>query len=186
MSTKDTLENLAKNTWLAGLGSFDSSKEALSKSIDAAQEKSNSLYNDLITRGEEIQSKINHKRDELQAKGKSLFGLGSEKSQEEKLAELNAKVDALTTAVVTLIEKRKAEEAKATKPKAAAKAKPKTTTRTASKAAPKAAAKTAPAATTATKDKVAPKVEAKTTTEEAKATTPVETKATADTTAKAE
>ena len=181
MSTKDTLESLAKNTWLAGLGSLDSSKEALSKSIDAAQEKSNSLYSDLISRGEEIQSKINHKRDELQAKGKSLFGLGSEKSQEEKLAELNAKVDALTTAVVTLIEKRKAQEAKATKAKAVAKPKAKATTKTVSTSAPKAAPKTA-----ASKATAAAKVDAKTTTEEAKPTTSAETKAAADTTAKAQ
>ena len=44
MSTKDNLEHIARNTWLAGLGSIDSSKDALVKSIDAAQEKSNNLY----------------------------------------------------------------------------------------------------------------------------------------------
>jgi hypothetical protein len=41
MSTKATLKNMARNTWLAGLGSIDSSKEALGKSIDATQQKSN-------------------------------------------------------------------------------------------------------------------------------------------------
>ena len=167
MSTKDTLENLARNTWLAGLGSIDSSKEALGKSIDAAQEKSNSLYNELLSRGEEIQSKINHKKDELQAKGKNLLGLGSEKSHEEELAKLNTKVEHLTSAVVDLIEKRNAaaHEAKESekaapkataKPKAAEKAEPKAA------AAPKAAEKAAPKATAAPKaaEKAEPKATA--------------------------
>jgi hypothetical protein len=130
MSTKDTLENMARNTWLAGLGSIDSSKEALGKSIDAAQQKSNDLYNELLSRGEEIQSKINDKKDEIQSKindkkdeiqskiidkkdeiqskGKKIIGLGSEKSQEDKLVQLNIAVDHLTTVVANLIEKRSA------------------------------------------------------------------------------
>jgi hypothetical protein len=151
MSTKDTLENMARNTWLAGLGSIDSSKEALGKSIDAAQEKSNSLYSELLTRGEKIQSKINDKKDELQAKSKNFLGMGSEKSHEVKLAQLNTTIDHLTTVVVALIEKRNAAA-----PKAPAKAAPKATTAkaepkaTTAKAEPKAtAAKAEPKATTA-------------------------------------
>ncbi|MFT6806223.1 MAG: hypothetical protein ACJAWT_001629 [Glaciecola sp.] len=147
MSTKDTLENMARNTWLAGLGSIDSSKEALGKSIDAAQEKSNSLYSELLTRGEKIQSKINDKKDELQAKSKNFLGMGSEKSHEVKLAQLNTTVDRLTTAVVALIEKRNAAA-----PKAPATAAPKATTE---KAAPKAT--TANAAPKASTTKAAPK-----------------------------
>jgi hypothetical protein len=108
MSAKDTLESMARNTWLAGLGSIDSSKEALGQSIDAAQQKSNNLYNELLSRGEEIQSKINDKKDEMQSKGKNILRLGSEKSQEEKLAQLTIAVDHLTTVVVNLIEKRSA------------------------------------------------------------------------------
>ncbi|MBA6391773.1 hypothetical protein H4J38_13445 [Colwellia sp. BRX10-3] len=135
MSTKDTLESMARNTWLAGLGSIDSSKEALGKSIDAAQQKSNNLYNELLSRGEEIQSKINDKKDEIQSKGKKILGLGSEKSQEEKLAQLNIAVDHLTNVVVNLIEKRSAAalETPATKP--------------VEKAVPKAATATKPAET---------------------------------------
>jgi hypothetical protein len=151
MSTKDTLENMARNTWLAGLGSIDSSKEALGKSIDAAQEKSNSLYSELLTRGEKIQSKINDKKDELQAKSKNFLGMGPEKSHEVKLAQLTTAVDHLTTVVVALIEKRNAAAPKApgkTASKATtAKAEPKATT---AKAEPKATtAKAEPKATTA-------------------------------------
>jgi hypothetical protein len=125
MSTKDTLESMARNTWLAGLGSIDSSKEALGKSIDAAQQKSNNLYNELLSRGEEIQSKINDKKDEIQSKGKNILGLGSEKSQEEKLAQLTIAVDHLTTVVVDLIEKRSATALATPATKPVAKAAPK-------------------------------------------------------------
>ena len=141
MSTKDNLENMAKNTWLAGLGSINSSKDALGKSIEAAQEKSNNLYNELLARGEKIQRKIEDKKDEIQAKGKKLLGIGLNDSQTKKLAQLNATVDELTSAVVKLIEKRNA-QAKAKK--VAPKVTKKTATKTTTKAAPKASAKTAP------------------------------------------
>ena len=152
MSTKDTLENMARNTWLAGLGSIDSSKEALAKSIDVAQEKSNNLYNELLTRGEKIQSQIFDKKDEIQAeiqaKGKKFLGLSAEKSDEEKLAQLNTAVDHLTSVVANLIEKRNAAEAEAAE--AAAEA--------AAAAAPEATAPeaTAPAAAPAPKAVAAP------------------------------
>lgn len=161
MSTKDNLENMAKNTWLAGLGSIDSSKEALGKSIEAAQEKSNNLYNELLTRGEELQRKIDGKKDEIQARGKKLFGIGRDESQAEKLAQLNATVDDLTSVVVKLIEKRNA-EAKKVAPKVAKKTAPKTVAKTAKKPATKAASKTVtkPAAKKAVKS--APKAATKT------------------------
>ena len=126
MSTKDTLENLARNTWLAGLGSINSSTEALGKSIDLAQEKSNKLYNELVTRGEEIQTKINDKKDEIEAKGKKFLGMDSDQSHDEKLAQLNATVDKLTNVVASLVEKRSAPAVKVakTEPKAATATKP--------------------------------------------------------------
>jgi len=145
MSTKDTLENMARNTWLAGLGSIDSSKEALGKSIDAAQEKSNNLYTELLSRGEVMQSKFNHKKDEIQAKGKRFLGMASKETQDERLAKLNATVDQLTVAIATLIEKRKAE--------AAIKAPKKASPKTASKAASTSTAKRVPKVTANAKSK---------------------------------
>jgi len=155
MSAKHTLENIARNTWLAGLGSIESSVEALGKSIDAAQEKTNNIYNELLTRGEEIQGKINDTKDDLEARGKKYIGTSSKESQEERLAKLNATVDHLTTVVVKLIEKHNA--ATPVK-KAAAKSVPKTATKakppgTANKAVPESAAKSVPK--TATKAKSA-------------------------------
>lgn len=128
MSTKHTFEKMARNTWLAGLGSIESSLEMLSKSIDTAQEKSNSLYNEFLTKGEEIQGKIFDARNDFETKGKKLFGMGSHAAHEEQLARLNEKVEQLTDVVNKLLaEKEKsakpakpaAKTAKTVKPKAA-------------------------------------------------------------------
>jgi len=135
MSTKDNVESIARNTWLAGLGAIESSVEALAKSFDKAQKQTDNLYHELLKRGEELQSKINETTDDMEARGKKLFGIRATEHQEEKLAKLNAKVDDLTTIVVKLIEKRNAETPSAkssqektgqtvkAKPKAAAKSK---------------------------------------------------------------
>jgi hypothetical protein len=165
MSAKDTLENMARNTWLAGLGSINSSKEALAKSIDAAQEKSNELYSELLTRGEEIQNKISHKKDEIQAKGKQLFASDSQDSQEEKLAQLNAAVDDLTSIVVKLIEKRSAEASSSAKmaPKAVPKPAAKATSKAAPKAPAKATSKAVPKAPAKATSKAVPKAPVKAT-----------------------
>ncbi len=106
MSTKDTFEDMARDAWLAGLGSIESSLKVLGNSIDAAQEKSNSLYNELLRRGEEMQSNMIDTKNDLESRGKKFFGIGTTELQEKKLAELNATVDHLTTVVVKLIEKR--------------------------------------------------------------------------------
>lgn len=166
MSTKDNLENMAKNTWLAGLGSINSSKDALGKSIEAAQEKSNSIYNELMTRGEKIQRKIDDKKDEIQAKGKKLLGIGLNEAQTDKLMQLNAAVDELTTVVAKLIEKRNA-EAKKVAPKTASKRVSKVTSKSSTKPAAKAAPKKTVKAETKVATKTAPKTAAKTTTKAA-------------------
>lgn len=146
MSTKDTFENMARNTWLAGLGSIESSLELLGKSIDIAQEKSNSLYSELLTRGEEIQNKLNETKEDMETRGKKLFGLGSQELHEKKLAELNATVDHLTTVVVKLIEKRNAVPAPSrSAPKTAVKATPKARANVTVKAKPAETAKKSPA-----------------------------------------
>jgi hypothetical protein len=135
MSAKHTIENIVRNAWLMGLGSIESSAQVLGNSIDAAQEKSNNIYNELLTRGEEIQSKINDTKVDIEARGKKFIGIDSGASHEEKLAQLNATVDHLTTIVVKLIEKHNAASA-AKQVKIAKKAKPVGTT---NKAVPKAA-----------------------------------------------
>ncbi|AEP29413.1 hypothetical protein [Brumicola nitratireducens] len=138
MSTKDTFEDMARNAWLAGLGSIESSLKVLGKSIDAAQEKSNRLYNELLKRGEEMQGNITDTKNDIEKRSKKFFGIGSTELQEKKLAELNATVDHLTTVVVKLIEKRDA-TSPSVKPvqQKAVKATPKTTSKTKATAATK-------------------------------------------------
>lgn len=157
MSTKDTFEGMARNAWLAGLGSIESSLKVLGKSIDAAQEKSNSLYSELLKRGEEMQSNIADTKNDLESRGKQFFGIGTTELQEKKLAELNATVDHLTTVVVKLIEKRNT-ASPSVKPeqqevvKATTRAKPKTkATATAKKTTVKAKPKAATVNKTAVK-----------------------------------
>jgi hypothetical protein len=136
MSAKHTLENMVRNTWLAGLGSIESSVEALSKSFDAAQEKSNNMYNELLTRGEEIQSKINDTKVDIEARGKNLIGIVSGESHQEKLAKLNATIDHLTTDVVKLIEKHNAAASATKQAKIANKIAPKSAVKTTSQVKP--------------------------------------------------
>lgn len=165
MSTKQTFEKIARNTWLAGLGSIESSIEVLSKSIDAAQEKSNHLYNEFLTRGEEIQDKMSKATNDIEARSKKLFGMDAKNSHEEKLATLDAKVAQLTVLVDKLLEEKQAKAAaNKTAPKETSKAKP----RAASKPATKAATKTTPATRTR-------KTAVKATTKPAKTTSKTET-----------
>lgn len=163
MSTKDTFEDMARNAWLAGLGSIESSLKVLGKSIDAAQEKSNRLYNELLKRGEEMQSNLTDTKNDIESRGKKLFGIGSTKLQEKKLAELNATVDHLTTVVVKLIEKRNAaSESVNTAQQKAVKATPKTkATAAAKKTTVKAKPKAATVKKTAAKKAVKPAAKAK-------------------------
>ena len=106
MSTKQTFEKIARNTWLAGLGSIETSIEVLNKSIDTAQEKSNKMYNDFVHRGEEVQNKIFEATEDMETRGRKLFGYTSDQSQEEKLAQLTAKVEQLTEVVDKLLAER--------------------------------------------------------------------------------
>jgi type II secretory pathway component PulK len=139
MSSKNTFEKMARNTWLAGLGSIESSIEVLTKSIDSAQEKSNHLYSEFLTRGEEIQGKISKATNDMEARGKELFGMNAKSSHEEKLATLDAKVEQLTVLVDTLLEDKKAKAAaNKAAPKETSKAKPRAASKTTAKAATKA------------------------------------------------
>ncbi|WP_395342428.1 hypothetical protein PN836_000920 [Ningiella sp. W23] len=126
MSTKQSFEKIARNTWLAGLGSIETSIELISKSIDNAQKQSTQLYNELLTQGTQIQSKINDTTGGMTSKGKSLFKTDANHSHEQKLEKLNAKVEQLTKIVDDLIEK-KAEQAPVRKAATVKKAAPKRT-----------------------------------------------------------
>ena len=111
---------------------------------------------DNFDKKDEIQSKINDKKDAIQAKSKKLLGMCSDVSDEEKLNQLNTTVDQLTATIAKLIEKRnaeaeakaakQAEAAKQAKAKAAKQVEPKAEKKTEKKAEPKATKQAEPKA----------------------------------------
>ena len=128
MSTTDKVNKFARNVWLAGLGAYGRSSETITKQLDKTYEESNQLFNELVSKGSEIQATIDdkikdnvfeRKVDEVREK----LGLNQSVS-EQQIDELTAKVEVLTNIVMTLAEQKLAQqtEAKNTEPKVVAKA----------------------------------------------------------------
>ncbi len=121
MATTDKVNKFARNVWLAGLGAYGRSSETLTQKLDKAYEESNQLFNDLVSKGTEIQTTIDskikeqnvfeRKVDEVREK----LGLNQSVS-EQQIDELTSKVDALTSIVTTLAEQRLAEQEAGEKP----------------------------------------------------------------------
>ena len=121
MSTKDKVQGFARNIWLAGLGAYGKGYETVTDKLDKAYEESNQLFNDLVTKGTEVQtsleaklsakSRFEDKVDEVREK----LGLNSDVS-DAQIDELTAKVEALTAIVTELAEKKLAEQQAAEKP----------------------------------------------------------------------
>lgn len=123
MSTKQRVEQVqsfARNIWLAGLGAYGKGSETVSEKLDKAYEESNQLFNDLVSKGTEIQTSL-----EAKIKAKTQFedkvdevreklGLNTDVS-DAQIDELTAKVEALTV-IVTELAQKKLEEAKEEKP----------------------------------------------------------------------
>lgn len=134
MATLKDVEKLGRQAWLAGLGAYGSGWKFAVEKFDETYAKTGEVLNELITEGEKIEQDIQEKLkakeilDEKIVALKSKLGL-DEPSEDEKLQEIDAKVDKLTTAVNALVEARLAEQApakkapakKATAKKAAAK-----------------------------------------------------------------
>jgi polyhydroxyalkanoate synthesis regulator phasin len=115
MATKDKVQSFARNVWLAGLGAYGKGSESLTKKLDQTYEQSNQLFNDLVSRGTEIQATI-----EAKIKEQSLFETKVDEVREklgltggvtdQQIEELTAKVDTLTTIVTQMAERRLAEQ----------------------------------------------------------------------------
>jgi hypothetical protein len=115
MATKDKVQSFARNVWLAGLGAYGKGSESLTKKLDKTYEESNQLFNDLVSKGSEIQTSL-----EAKLKEKNLFegkvdevrqklGLNQD-SSDEQIELLTAKVDTLTNIVTELAERKLAEQ----------------------------------------------------------------------------
>lgn len=111
MATKDKVQHFARNVWLAGLGAYGKGSESLTEKLDKAYEESNQLFNDLVTKGTEIQTSLETKLkaqtnfeskvDEVREK----LGLGQQ-ATEQQIDELTAKVEALTDIVTQLAQQK--------------------------------------------------------------------------------
>jgi len=140
MTTKNKVESVIRNVWLAGLGTIESQREALVESFDKAQDKSQELYNELLDKGEKVQEQLEDKFDEQKQKIKDqsnkYFDLQSKENsikQDEQLDRLLHVVDELTEKVTVIVDKRLQDiEAKATAVKKAKQTAKKITEATAS------------------------------------------------------
>lgn len=122
MSTLKNVEKLGRQAWLASLGAYGSGWKYAVEKFDQTYAKTNAMVEDFISEGEKIELELREKlkaRELLEAKSDELkekLGL-NDPSEEARLNELTAKVDALTVAVAKLVESRRADKAaKVTKP----------------------------------------------------------------------
>jgi hypothetical protein len=117
VSTIKKIESIARNIWLAGLGSIDSNREKLSESFDKAQKKSTELYNELVEKGELAQAKLDAKVEENKTRvndyGRKYFSVDFHvlegqvsDAQLEKIDHLSEIVDSLTDTVAKILEQR--------------------------------------------------------------------------------
>ncbi|XOV78733.1 MAG: hypothetical protein ACFHVJ_17635 [Aestuariibacter sp.] len=140
MKTVKNIENAGRQAWLAGLGVVLVGKEYATKKFDEVFEGTNSLINEMLSKGTVVESDLklllegkkvdNAKVAELREK----LGLNKE-SKEDRLTRLSAKVEALTDVVHKLVEQQKAEVKAAPAKPAAKKAPARKPSATASKAA---------------------------------------------------
>lgn len=120
MNTVKNVEKAGRQVWLAGLGACLLGKEYAVKKLDEIFEGTNSLVNNMMTKGQEVEGELKGKlqaglpQDEKIMELREKLGLNKE-SKQDKIARLALKVDALTEIVATISvkaeEANKAEEA---------------------------------------------------------------------------
>lgn len=166
MRAVKTIESFGRQTWLASIGVLTKTKNETSDKIDEFYVGGNALVQDLLARGESIETNLQAKLrarimiDQKIAALKAKLGMKNS-SRDQQIEKLSSKVDDLIEVVAKLAEQK---AAATTAAKAASEAKP--ATKTTRKPAAKKTASAKPAA------KAAAKPAAKSTTKApAKATT---------------
>ncbi len=109
-----TAEEMARKVWLAGLGAYGKSYEEFKGRFEALSTDSNKLFDQLVIKGEKLESEGKVKVKEVQSKVvakteietriesvRSKLGFNNTDS-DSKIEELNEKIDALTAAVAKL------------------------------------------------------------------------------------
>jgi hypothetical protein len=163
------LESIGRQTWLASIGAFTTSKNETSDKIDEFYVGGNAFVQDLLARGESIEANLQAKLrarimiDQKIAALKAKLGMKSS-DRDQQIEKLSSKVDDLIEVVAKLAEQ-KAAAASAAKTASEAKPAAKTTRKPAAKKT--AAAK--PAAAKPTTKSTAEKAPAKATTAKAPA-----------------
>lgn len=107
-------EEIARKVWLAGLGAYGKGYEEVIGRFEAFSTDSNKLFDELVVKGEMLETEGKGKVKEVQTKVsakaeietrmetvRAKLGLNNTDS-DSKIEELNAKIDALTAAVAKL------------------------------------------------------------------------------------
>jgi polyhydroxyalkanoate synthesis regulator phasin len=118
-----TAEDMARKVWLAGLGAYGKSYEEVKGRFETLSTDSNKLFAELVVKGEKLETEGKGKIEEVKTKVvaktevearietvRTKLGLNNTDS-EQKIEELNAKIDALTAAVAKLAAKPVAKKA---------------------------------------------------------------------------
>jgi polyhydroxyalkanoate synthesis regulator phasin len=112
-----TAEEMARKVWLAGLGAYGKGYEEVKGRFEALSTDSNKLFDELVVKGEKLESEGKGKVKDVQTKVvakteietrietvRTKLGLNNTDT-ETKIEELNTKIDALTAAVAKLATK---------------------------------------------------------------------------------
>jgi polyhydroxyalkanoate synthesis regulator phasin len=112
-----TAEEIARKVWLAGLGAYGKGYEEVKGRFEALSTDSNKLFDELVVKGEKLETEGKGKVKEVQTKVaakaeietrietvRTKLGLNNTDS-DQKIEDLNTKIDALTAAVAKLTAK---------------------------------------------------------------------------------
>jgi polyhydroxyalkanoate synthesis regulator phasin len=118
-----TAEDMARKVWLAGLGAYGKGYEEVKGRFEALSTDSNKLFNELVVKGEKIETEGKGKVEEVKTKVAEKTEIESRiesvrtklgfnnTDTDQKIEELSAKIDALTDAVAKLATKPVAKKA---------------------------------------------------------------------------
>jgi len=111
-------EDLARKIWLAGIGAYGKGFDEAQGQYEKLNTEATKLFSDLVDKGEKLEGEakekfqaetdsIKHNVEARVADVRSKLGLdkkdSDEKSSDEKIEELSAKIDALTEAVAKMV-----------------------------------------------------------------------------------
>ena len=108
--TASTAEEMARKIWLAGLGAYGKGYEEVKGRIEALSTDSNKLFEELVVKGQKLETEGKGKVEEVVAKTeiesrietvRAKLGLNNT-DNDLKIEELSSKIDTLTEAIAKL------------------------------------------------------------------------------------